>query len=60
VPLLSGGGVPVGPVGHDDGEHGLALGVGIVHRLVAGGQDLLLVGPLVLAAVLGGSHSIML
>ena len=45
LPLPAGGPVPVGPVGHDGGEHGLAFPVGIAHRPVAGRQDLLLAGP---------------
>ena len=36
LPLLAGGLLPVGSVGHDGGEDGLALGVGVVHGLVAG------------------------
>ena len=43
-----------GPVGHDGGEHGLALPVGVVQGLVAGGQRLLLGGVVVLAAAVGG------
>jgi hypothetical protein len=54
VPLGAGGGVPVGSVGHDGGEHGLAFGVDVVQGLVAGGQVLLLAGLLVLAVALGG------
>src|ERR1035441_9678491 len=53
MPLGAGGGVPVGPVGHDGGEGGLAFGVGVVQGLVAGGQFLLLTGFLLLAAALG-------
>ena len=54
VPLGAGGGVPVGAVGHDGGEDVLALAVGVVQGLVAGGQLLLPAGLLVLAAALGG------
>ena len=54
VPLVPGGGVPVGPVGHDGGEGGFAFGVGVVHGPVAGGQRLLPGGFLGLAAALGG------
>ena len=54
VPLGAGGGVPVGPVGHDGGEGGFAFGVDVVQGLIAGGQCFLLAGLLVLAAALGG------
>jgi hypothetical protein len=55
VPLGAGGGVPVGPVGHNGIEHGLPFGVDVVQGLVAGGQFLLLAGFFVLVAALGGS-----
>ncbi len=48
--LLPGCLVPVGPVGHGRREHGLAFTVGVVHGPVAGGQDLLPGGRLVVAA----------
>jgi hypothetical protein len=35
VALDAGGLVPVGAVGHDRGEHGLALPVGLLQGLVA-------------------------
>jgi hypothetical protein len=54
VPLVAGGGVPVGPVGHDRGEDGLAVPVGVMHCLVAGGQDPVPTGLAGLAAALGG------
>ena len=54
VPLGAGGGVPVGPVGHDGGEGDLAFGVDVVQGLVAGGQFLLPTGLLVLGAALRG------
>ena len=41
VALGAGGGVPVGAVGHDRGEDGLALPVGLVQGLVAGRERLL-------------------
>src|SRR5207302_304822 len=55
VPLVAGGGVPVGPVGHDGGEDVLALAVGVLQGLVAGGQLSLLVGLVVVAALGGGA-----
>jgi hypothetical protein len=57
VPLGSGGGVPVGPVGHDGGKSGCAVPVGIMHGPVAAGQGLLPGGFFGLAAALGGSAS---
>jgi hypothetical protein len=48
--LLPGCLVPVGPVGHDRREHGLAFAVGVVHGTVAGGQDLLSAGRMFVAA----------
>jgi hypothetical protein len=53
VALGSGGGVPVGTVGHHRGEYGLALPVGLVQGVVAGGEFLLASGG-VLVAVLAG------
>ena len=50
VALGAGGGVPVGAVGHGGGEDGLALPVGLVHGLVAGGELLLAGGVVVVAA----------
>jgi hypothetical protein len=44
VALLAGGFLPLGAVGHDGGECGLALLVGLVHGLVAGGETLLASG----------------
>jgi len=43
VALGAGGGVPVGAVGHDRGEHRLALPVGLVQGVVAA-RELLLAG----------------
>ena len=54
VALGAGGGVPVGPVGHDGGEDGLAVPVGLVQGLVAVAELLLLSGVVVLAAAGGG------
>jgi hypothetical protein len=54
VALVAGGVVPVGPVGHDGGEHLLALAVGVVQGLVAGGQLVLLGGAVVVAVAPGG------
>ena len=54
VTLGAGGGVPVGPVGHDGGKHGLAVLVGLVQGLVAGGEIPLLGSAVVLAAMCGG------
>jgi hypothetical protein len=54
VPLLHGGVVPVGPVGHGGGEHGFALPVGVVQGLVAAGQCVLLCRFGVVAALPGG------
>jgi hypothetical protein len=42
LPLPAGDPIPVSPVGHDGGKHGLAFPVGVAHRPVAGRQDLLL------------------
>jgi hypothetical protein len=39
VALGAGGGFPVGPVGHNSGEHALAVPVGLPHGPVAGRQD---------------------
>jgi hypothetical protein len=39
--LVAGGGVPVGAVGHDGGEDGFAVAVGVAHGLEAGGQCVL-------------------
>ena len=55
LPLPAGGLLPVGSVGHDGGEHSLALGVGVVHGLVAGRENLLLMSLFMLAPVLGGA-----
>src|SRR5260370_5237618 len=54
VTLGAGGRVPVGPVGHDGGEDGLAVPVGLVQGLVAVAELLLLNGVVVLAASGGG------
>ena len=54
VTLAAGGRVPVGPVVHHGGEHGLALPVGLVQGLVAVAKLLLLDGVVVLAAAGGG------
>jgi hypothetical protein len=54
VTLGAGGRVPVGPVGHDGGEDGLAVPVGLVQGLVAVAELLLLGGGVVLAAAGGG------
>ena len=54
VALGAGGGVPVGPVGHDSGEHGLALPVGVMQGLVAAGEFLLPGRGVMLAAAAGG------
>ena len=54
VALGAGGRVPVGPVGHDRGEHGLALPVGLAQSLVAGRKLLLARGGAGIAAVTGG------
>ena len=55
VPLVAGGGVPVGPVGHDGGEHLLALAVGVLQGLVADGQPSFPFGVVVVAALGGGA-----
>jgi hypothetical protein len=55
VPLVAGGGVPVGAVGHDGGEHVLALAVGVLQGVVAIGQPPLLVGLVVVPALGGGA-----
>ena len=52
--LGAGGGVPVGPVSHRGGEHGLALLVGLVQGVVAVAELVLLGGVVVLAAAGGG------
>ena len=52
--LGAGGGIPVGPVGHRGGEHGLALPVGLMQGLVAVREFLLPGGGVVLAAAAGG------
>ena len=54
VTLLAGGRVPVGPVGHDGGEDGLAVPVGLVQGLVAVAELLVLSGVVVLVAAGGG------
>ena len=54
VALGAGGGVPVGAVGHDGGEDGLALPVGLVQGVVAGRELLLADSGVVVAAVGGG------
>jgi hypothetical protein len=51
---VAGGGVPVGPVGHDGGEGGFAVPVAVVHGPVARRQGLLPGGFVGLAAALGG------
>ena len=53
--LGAGGGVPVGAVGHRLGEHRLALPVGPLQGLVAGGQLVPGRGVSVVAAVSGGA-----
>jgi hypothetical protein len=53
VTLGAGGGVPVGAVGHDGGEHFLALPVRVVQSVVAGREFLRTSGGAGLA-VLGG------
>ena len=57
VPLVAGGGVPVGAVGHDGGEDVLALAVGVLQGLVAGGQLSFPFGVVVVAALGGGAAS---
>ena len=54
VALGAGGGLPVRAVGHDRGEDGLALLVGVVQGVVAGREVLLPGGGVVVAAVSGG------
>jgi len=54
VTLGAGGDVPVGPVGHDGGKHGLAVLVGLVQGLVAGGEIPLLDSAVVLVTICGG------
>src|SRR3974390_697273 len=54
MPLLGRGLLPVVPVGHGGGEHGLPLPVGVVQGLVAADQLLLAAGFGVVAALLGG------
>src|SRR5207247_1372590 len=54
VALGAGGGIPLGPVGHRGGEHGLALPVDLVQRVVAAGEFLLPRGGVVFAAAAGG------
>jgi hypothetical protein len=54
VALGAGSVFPLGPVGHDGGEDGLAVAVGLVQGLVAGRQCLMAGGVGVLAAVGGG------
>jgi len=54
VTLAAGGRVPVGPVVHHGGEHGLASPVGLMQGLVAVAKLLLLDGVVVLAAAGGG------
>src|SRR5206468_1407037 len=51
--LGAGGGLPVGAVGHGLGEHGLALPVGRLQGLVAGGQLAPGRGAVAVAAVSG-------
>jgi hypothetical protein len=51
---MAAGGVPVAAVGHDDGEYILAVAVGVVHGLVAGGEFSLSAGVFVVAVALGG------
>jgi hypothetical protein len=55
VALGAGGVLPVDAVGHGLGEDGLALAVGIVQGLVAGGELSLAVGFVVVAALPGGT-----
>jgi hypothetical protein len=55
VALGVGGGIPVGAVGHDRREDGLALPVGLLQGLVAGGQLELGHGVVVVAALSGGA-----
>ena len=52
--LGTGGNVPVGPVGHDGGKHRLAVLVGLVQGLVAGGEIPLLSSAVVLVTICGG------
>jgi hypothetical protein len=44
--LLACRGFPVGPVGHDAGEHAFPFPVGLVHGPVTGRQHLVTGGPL--------------
>ena len=53
VALGAGGVLPVGAVGHDGGEDGLALAVGVVQDLVAASQGVLAGGLVVVAVSLG-------
>src|SRR4029079_12249518 len=55
VPLVAGGVLPVGAFGHHGGEHVLALAVGVLQGLVAGGQPSLPFGVVVVAALSGGA-----
>ena len=55
VALGAGGGVPVGAVGHYCGEYRLALPVGLLQGLVAGGQLVPGRGVTVVAALGGGA-----
>ncbi len=50
--MLAGDVLPFGAVGHEGGEYGLALPVGIMQGLVAGGQLSLPVGFVVVATLL--------
>ena len=54
MPLLHGGIVPVGPVGHGGGEHVLTLPVGRMQGLVAACQCLFAGSFVVVAALAGG------
>ena len=55
VPLGARGLVPVGTVGHDRGEGSLALPVGLLQGLVAGGQRMLGRSLVVVAEVFSGA-----
>ncbi len=50
LPLLPGCGLPFGAVGHDRGEHGLALPVGLLQGVIAAGPLLVPYGVPAVAA----------
>ena len=54
LPLLPGRGLPFRPVGHDRGEHGLALPVGLLQGAITAGPFLFPGGLPVIAAAPGG------